>query len=81
MTNSVIMKRIILIFQSTHGAIKAERLCMEAGVACRTIPVPRHISSDCGIALEIGEADKERMGRILQENAIVGEFRSPRETK
>ena len=64
------MERLIVIFQSTYNAIKAERICLKAGVACQVIPVPREISSDCGIALEITNGDKERVGRLLENNAI-----------
>ena len=73
----MIMKRLVVIFQSTHSAIKAEGLCLQAGISCRTIPVPRQISSDCGIALEIDDVDKEKVERLFDKNTIDCEFASP----
>ena len=74
---AVIMEKCIVIFKSTHNAIKAERICQKAGVACQVIPVPRALSSDCGIALEIANSDKEGVGQLLTINTIRFEFRSP----
>jgi hypothetical protein len=71
------MGKLIVLFQSTHNAIKAERICLAAGVVCQVIPVPREISSDCGIALEIDNGDKERVEQILGKNMIQSEFASP----
>ncbi|MCK5059095.1 MAG: DUF3343 domain-containing protein, partial [Candidatus Aminicenantes bacterium] len=35
------MKKILLLFQSTRAVIKAERICLQAGVNVKAIPVPR----------------------------------------
>ena len=43
----------ILIFQSVHHVMKAEKALKERGVAVDLIPVPREISSDCGVALQV----------------------------
>ncbi|HEX7510694.1 MAG TPA: DUF3343 domain-containing protein [Chitinivibrionales bacterium] len=69
------MQKLIVIFESTHGVIKAERICTREGVNCQAIPVPRFISSDCGIALEINESDKQQVERILSAHAINHEFK------
>jgi hypothetical protein len=72
-----IMKKRIVLFQSTHNAIKAERLCLQAGIACQVIPVPREISSDCGVALEINDGDRELVEQLLKKNSIPSEIRLP----
>lgn len=57
----------VVLFQSVNGALLAEKLLKEKGVEYKLIPVPRHLSSDCGVCL-----------RFLPENepqvkeAIVG---------
>jgi hypothetical protein len=68
------MERLVVIFQSTHNAIRAERLCLASGIAIQAIPVPRELSSDCGIALEIASGDKESVERLLLENSIHAQF-------
>lgn len=42
--------RIVVSFSSTFDAMEAERLCMEADVPGRIIPVPEEIKADCGLA-------------------------------
>ncbi len=69
------MQEVIVIFESTHDVIKAERLCEQENVACRIVPVPRSISSDCGIALEINESDKDRVEQLLATHSLHPEFR------
>ena len=64
------MQKVIVIFPSTYAAIKAERLCRHSGIKCQVIPVPRDISSDCGIALEIDPAWKESVEKIFIRQAI-----------
>jgi hypothetical protein len=62
---------MLALFESTHAVIKAERLCIEQGLACRAIAVPRSISSNCGIALEINEELMNTVADILYRNDIV----------
>jgi hypothetical protein len=64
------MSRMVVLFQSTHDAIRAERLCHKHNLECRTIAVPRTISSDCGIALEIKEVLINTVADTLSKNDI-----------
>ena len=43
-------EHIVVSFSSTFDAMEAERLCQEAGVAGRIIPLPVEIDSECGLA-------------------------------
>ncbi len=38
-------------FESTHGAIATEKLLKPLG--CTIMPVPRHISTSCGISVRV----------------------------
>jgi hypothetical protein len=60
----------VVIFYSTSGAIKTERLAKKQGLIVKLIPVPRHLSSDCGICLSFNSGDIHRIERILRENKI-----------
>jgi hypothetical protein len=64
------MSRMLALFESTHAAIKAERICLARHLECRTIAVPRAISSDCGIALEISEELMTTVADVLSKNDI-----------
>ena len=43
---------VILVFSTSH-AMRIEKLLAERGIACKMIPVPRQISSDCGVCIRI----------------------------
>ncbi|MFC1461212.1 DUF3343 domain-containing protein, partial [Verrucomicrobiota bacterium] len=45
--------RVIVIFPSTHLALSAERAARAAGIPVKMIPVPRHISPDCNMGMEV----------------------------
>jgi hypothetical protein len=49
---------VILVYSTSH-AIRAEKVLDKAGLSCKLIPVPRHLSSDCGVCVRIRQADKE----------------------
>jgi hypothetical protein len=41
----------VVLFQSVNGALLAEKLLKKQGIAYKLIPVPRHVSSDCGVCI------------------------------
>ncbi len=56
---------IILIFRGTHQVLTAEKHLKRAGVPMRLIPVPRSLTSDCGLAIRISDAGKDRARDVL----------------
>ena len=68
------MSRLLVLFQSTHSVIKAERLCIAENIPCKVIAVPRQISSDCGISLELKEEQAGTVGELLTKNGIQFEL-------
>ena len=53
----------VVLLYSTSAAIRAEKLTKRAGLKVKLIPVPRQLSSDCGISLrfEWDQADEVRL--------------------
>jgi hypothetical protein len=49
---------VILVYATSH-ALRAETILAEAGIESKLIPVPRHLSSDCGVCLRISQEDME----------------------
>ena len=43
----------VILFPTSAHVMRAEKLLKGAGLSCRLIPVPRHLSSDCGICLVV----------------------------
>ncbi len=60
----------IVTFESVHGALKAERAIREANLQAEAISVPRHLSSDCGIALRFDASDEKAVTERLAEKDI-----------
>ena len=60
----------ILVLQSTHLTYKAERLLREAGIPCSLVTKPRHISSDCGLALRLEAGDAPRVLALMVESSV-----------
>jgi hypothetical protein len=56
---------VVLVF-STSYAIRAEKILHQAGIASKLIPVPRHLSSNCGVCLRIERTDKEAARQALE---------------
>ncbi|MGA3083947.1 MAG: DUF3343 domain-containing protein [Thermodesulfobacteriota bacterium] len=41
----------VVLFYSVNGALLAEKLLKKKEIEYKLIPVPRHLSSDCGVCL------------------------------
>jgi hypothetical protein len=60
---------VILVYSTSH-AMRAEKLLRNGGIPCKMIPVPRHISSDCGACVRITHQDVDT-ARCLVEAARI----------
>ena len=62
--------KCVFLFESVHRVMGAEKILKEKGIEVDLIPVPREISSDCGVAVELSEESEEKALLILKENKI-----------
>jgi hypothetical protein len=56
----------VVLFASVSHALQAEKLLKAQGIACKLIPVPRQLSSDCGVCLRISLSVKDQVESILK---------------
>lgn len=63
-------KKILILFQSIHYVIKAEKICLKTGIPCRIIPVPKEVSSECGMAIQIEESHKDTFETTMNQKGI-----------
>jgi hypothetical protein len=61
----------VVLVESTSQAMRVEHLLHQAGLACRLIPVPRVLSSNCGNCVRIEEGDMEKARQVLAANRIT----------
>jgi len=62
--------KCVFLFESVHRVMRAEKALKEKGIEVDLIPVPREISSDCGVAVELSKELEEKALLILRENRI-----------
>jgi len=60
----------VVIFHTTSGVIRAEKLLLKAGVSIKLIPTPREFSSDCGISVRFEWSNLEKIKQLLEEEQI-----------
>lgn len=63
----------LLIFNSVHKVMKAEKALRRAGLDVRIMPVPRKLSSDCGLSLAFRVEDFTSVVEALDESACQAE--------
>lgn len=60
----------VVLFHTTNSALRLEKLCKKAGINIKLIPVPRHLSSDCGVCLRFEKESAETIKTIIEKNSI-----------
>lgn len=56
--------RLFLVPSANH-AVQGEQALIRAGIRCRLIPVPRDLSSQCGVCLRVDWEDRYRANEAL----------------
>lgn len=54
------------LFYSTHHALWAEQVLKEAGIEAKVVPVPRHLSSDCGYCVRLEATRMDQADALLR---------------
>jgi hypothetical protein len=62
--------QVVILVYSTSHALYLEGLFSRAGIASRLIPVPRHLSSDCGVSLAVEKANLEDVRSMIAASGI-----------
>ncbi|MDR1774206.1 MAG: DUF3343 domain-containing protein [Clostridioides sp.] len=65
------MKEMYVVsFNSTHHAIRSEKLLKENEMKIQVLPTPREISASCGLSISFVKDDLEDIRELLKENSI-----------
>jgi hypothetical protein len=57
----------VFLFPSVSHVLKAEKILKARGTPHKLIPVPRHISTDCGVCLRVAVEQQELVAGALQD--------------
>ncbi|AKL94394.1 hypothetical protein CACET_c08860 [Clostridium aceticum] len=60
----------VLTFHNTHYALNTEKILKENHIPIKLMPVPRQVSSSCGIAAEFPCEDREMILKLCTEHHI-----------
>lgn len=60
----------VILVDSTSHALRIEKLLNSQNLPSKLIPVPRHLSSDCGVCVRILKQDMEMIKTLLNEQQI-----------
>ena len=58
-------KYSVLLVCSITFALQVEKHLIKASIKCKLIPIPRHLSSSCGVCVRIATKDKEKSEKLL----------------
>ncbi len=64
------MSQGVILFPSIHYVLHAEKMVKGKGFYIDLIPVPRRLSSDCGICMLIEWEHREELCKLLEEGGL-----------
>ncbi len=60
----------VVLFHSSNHAVRAEKLLTRANLSVKLMPVPRHLSSDCGFCARIRRDDRAAVETLFAERRV-----------
>ncbi len=61
----------VVLFHTSNHAFHAEMVLKKADIPCKLIPVPRHLSSDCGVCARVAAAQKSTVAALLERSKVT----------
>ncbi|HJM83328.1 MAG TPA: DUF3343 domain-containing protein [Nitrospinota bacterium] len=68
--SNIVEGKIIVVFQSTHITLKAEKELKEANIKVRTTIKPRTIGSNCQLALVVPPEDVRKAAMLVSKKGL-----------
>ena len=65
----------VILFKAVSYVLKAEKILKQEGLPYKLIPVPKHISSDCGVCLLVHMDVKDKIVASLQGEVDIENIR------
>lgn len=65
------LEQCVVTFESTHHAIKGEKILNENKIENRMIPTPRAITRSCGLSAKFDLKDFQEAKALLRENEVA----------
>ncbi|MHB8108479.1 MAG: DUF3343 domain-containing protein [Syntrophorhabdaceae bacterium] len=65
--------RYIILFHSIHDVLRAEKVLKERSIAHELVPIPRNLSADCGMCVELND-DIATVYELLKPIPVAGVY-------
>jgi hypothetical protein len=66
---SAATQSVVLVYSTSH-AIRLEKLLKAGNIPCKLIPVPRHLSSDCGVCVRFDDAHRAAIDHAVETSGM-----------
>lgn len=63
----------VFLVRSTGHAYQIEKVLKQTGIGCKLVPVPRKLSSDCGVCVRIDAHSLAHAVQVLQDSGAAAE--------
>ncbi len=60
----------VVVFHTTSAAIKADKVLRQTAFVTKLVPTPRHLSSDCGLAVRFNWAERDGVAAALADGGV-----------
>ncbi len=64
---------LYMIFKSMTHVLTAERAARKRGISCRMVPIPRNMSTDCGMCVSVKAEDGDEFLEVVEEKGLKPE--------
>jgi len=65
----------VILFKAVSYALKAEKILKQEGLPHKLIPVPKYISTDCGVCLRVNVDAKDEIVSVLSGKVDIEDIR------
>ncbi len=65
----------VMLFDSVSYALKSEKILKKENIPFKLVPVPKSISSDCGVCIRFSPENKHLLISALEDQVIYREIR------
>ncbi len=62
---------VVFLFESVSAVLVAEKILKDMSIHNKLIPVPKKLSSDCGVCLRVESEDQLRVEQALMDKVKV----------
>ncbi len=62
---------VVFLFESVSAVLVAEKVLKDMSIPRKLIPVPKQLSSDCGVCLRVESDDQPRVEQALTDKVKV----------